>query len=176
MAGPTPDTTGTSFSRRFCPSGRRSGSTRDVGGRCRPAAGSRAMRRRPPCGTACLPPATVLVLAVGVIGGGLLLDGIAACEPAVAVGPIRRRGRVDRARAPRPVAVPDRRGHVSVTWGEAALIVGLYLAPAGWLPAATFARRGIAWTLLSLFTERRTRWRWCESPPGSPSRWRPAPR
>src|SRR6201991_2508869 len=30
-------------------------------------------------------------------------------------------------------------GRLSVTWGEAALIIGLYVAPSGWLPAATFA-------------------------------------
>ena len=33
-------------------------------------------------------------------------------------------------------------GMVNVAWGEAALIVGLYLVPAGWLPAASGGRRG----------------------------------
>ncbi|MCW6008423.1 EAL domain-containing protein [Micromonospora sp. CPCC 205371] len=47
-------------------------------------------------------------------------------------------------------------GLVSVTWGEAALIIGLYLAPAGWLPAATFVGAGVAWLLLSFFSDRRT--------------------
>ncbi|MEH1123454.1 EAL domain-containing protein [Micromonospora sp. CPCC 206061] len=47
-------------------------------------------------------------------------------------------------------------GLVSVTWGEAALIIGLYLAPAGWLPAATFVGAGLAWLLLSFFSDRRT--------------------
>ncbi|MDR7279274.1 putative bifunctional diguanylate cyclase/phosphodiesterase [Catenuloplanes atrovinosus] len=40
-------------------------------------------------------------------------------------------------------------GSVSVTWGEAALIVGLHLLPAPWLPAATAAGAVLAWTVLS---------------------------
>ncbi|MGN9913320.1 putative bifunctional diguanylate cyclase/phosphodiesterase [Phytohabitans sp. LJ34] len=47
-------------------------------------------------------------------------------------------------------------GAVSVTWGEAAFIVGLYLAPAAWLPMATFAGALLAWVLLSFFTDRRS--------------------
>ncbi|GAA4680391.1 bifunctional diguanylate cyclase/phosphodiesterase [Phytohabitans rumicis] len=47
-------------------------------------------------------------------------------------------------------------GTVSVSWGEAALIIGLYLAPAAWLPAATFAGALAAWVLLSVFSDRRT--------------------
>lgn len=47
-------------------------------------------------------------------------------------------------------------GTVSFTWGEAALIVGLYLVPAGWLPVATAVGVGAAWTLLSMFAESRT--------------------
>ncbi|SDY72837.1 diguanylate cyclase/phosphodiesterase [Micromonospora pattaloongensis] len=46
-------------------------------------------------------------------------------------------------------------GSVSVTWNEAAFIVGLYLAPGGWLPAATLVGAALAWTLLSIFGERR---------------------
>ncbi|RLP92165.1 bifunctional diguanylate cyclase/phosphodiesterase [Micromonospora sp. BL4] len=46
-------------------------------------------------------------------------------------------------------------GMVSITWGEAALIVCLYLAPAGWLPAATLLGAGLAWTVLSLHNDRR---------------------
>ncbi|GAB3945556.1 hypothetical protein GCM10027614_37550 [Micromonospora vulcania] len=46
-------------------------------------------------------------------------------------------------------------GMVSITWGEAALIVCLYLAPAGWLPSATLLGAGLAWTVLSLHTDRR---------------------
>ncbi|WP_176738719.1 putative bifunctional diguanylate cyclase/phosphodiesterase [Micromonospora pallida] len=45
-------------------------------------------------------------------------------------------------------------GMVSITWGEAALIVSLYLAPAGWLPAAALVGTALAWGLLSL-TDRR---------------------
>ncbi|MEU7839776.1 bifunctional diguanylate cyclase/phosphodiesterase [Micromonospora sp. NPDC049114] len=46
-------------------------------------------------------------------------------------------------------------GMVSITWGEAALIVCLYLAPAGWLPSATLLGTGLAWTALSLHSDRR---------------------
>jgi diguanylate cyclase (GGDEF)-like protein len=47
-------------------------------------------------------------------------------------------------------------GMVSVTWSEAGFIVGLYLAPAGWLPVAALLGTGLAWVLLSIFTDRRT--------------------
>lgn len=46
-------------------------------------------------------------------------------------------------------------GMVSITWGEAALIVCLYLTPAGWLPCATLLGTGLAWTMLSLHNDRR---------------------
>ncbi|WP_442791687.1 putative bifunctional diguanylate cyclase/phosphodiesterase [Micromonospora sp. NBC_01813] len=47
-------------------------------------------------------------------------------------------------------------GTVSFTWGEAALIVGFYLVPSGWLPAAAAIGVGLAWTLLSIFSDPRT--------------------
>ncbi|WP_433316068.1 putative bifunctional diguanylate cyclase/phosphodiesterase [Micromonospora sp. CA-269861] len=46
-------------------------------------------------------------------------------------------------------------GMVSITWGEAALIVCLYLTPAGWLPSATLLGTGLAWTMLSVHNDRR---------------------
>ncbi|MCM0676979.1 bifunctional diguanylate cyclase/phosphodiesterase [Micromonospora phytophila] len=46
-------------------------------------------------------------------------------------------------------------GMVSITWGEAALIVCLYLVPAGWLPSATLLGAGFAWSAMSLFGDRR---------------------
>nr|WP_233559100.1 EAL domain-containing protein [Micromonospora radicis] len=49
-------------------------------------------------------------------------------------------------------------GTVSVTWGEAALIVCLYLAPPGWLPAAALIGVGLAWAVLSIVDEGRTTW------------------
>ena len=61
-------------------------------------------------------------------------------------------------------------GMVSVTWGEAALIVCLYLAPAGWLPAATLLGAGLAWTMLSLHDDRRPA---AGDRPRSPRRWPP---
>ena len=47
------------------------------------------------------------------------------------------------------------RGVVSVSWGEAAFIIGFVLAPPGWLPTATLAGAAIAWTLLSWLNEHR---------------------
>ncbi|WP_425412419.1 putative bifunctional diguanylate cyclase/phosphodiesterase [Micromonospora mirobrigensis] len=46
-------------------------------------------------------------------------------------------------------------GMVSITWGEAALIVCLYLVPAGWLPTAALLGAGAAWTAMSLLADRR---------------------
>jgi diguanylate cyclase (GGDEF)-like protein len=46
-------------------------------------------------------------------------------------------------------------GMVSITWGEAALIVCLYLVPAGWLPSAALLGTGLAWTAMSLLNDRR---------------------
>lgn len=47
-------------------------------------------------------------------------------------------------------------GTTNVTWGDTALIIALYLAPPGWLPAATFVGAGLAWLLLSLSSDRGT--------------------
>ncbi|MFR9779340.1 putative bifunctional diguanylate cyclase/phosphodiesterase [Micromonospora sp. MS34] len=46
-------------------------------------------------------------------------------------------------------------GMVSITWGETALILCLYLVPAGWLPAAALLGAGAAWTGMSLLADRR---------------------
>ncbi|GGL90232.1 hypothetical protein GCM10012279_04990 [Micromonospora yangpuensis] len=45
-------------------------------------------------------------------------------------------------------------GMVSITWGEAALIVCLYLVPAGWLPAAALLGTGLAWWAMSIAGDR----------------------
>ncbi|SBT54683.1 diguanylate cyclase/phosphodiesterase [Micromonospora narathiwatensis] len=45
-------------------------------------------------------------------------------------------------------------GMVSITWGEAALIVCLYLVPAGWLPGAALLGVGAAWAAMSLLADR----------------------
>jgi diguanylate cyclase (GGDEF)-like protein len=47
------------------------------------------------------------------------------------------------------------RGAVSVSWGEAAFIIGVHIAPAGWLPAATLVGAAAAWTLISAFNDDR---------------------
>ncbi|MFI6759098.1 putative bifunctional diguanylate cyclase/phosphodiesterase [Micromonospora sp. NPDC050417] len=47
-------------------------------------------------------------------------------------------------------------GMVNVTWGEAALVIGLYLAPAGWLPVAALVGAGLGWGVLSIFPDRRS--------------------
>jgi hypothetical protein len=49
------------------------------------------------------------------------------------------------------------RGAVSVSWGEAAFILGFALAPPGWLPLATLVGAGGAWFLISWLTEHRPR-------------------
>ncbi|WIM97302.1 bifunctional diguanylate cyclase/phosphodiesterase [Actinoplanes oblitus] len=41
---------------------------------------------------------------------------------------------------------------ISVSWAEAAVVVGLVICPAGWLPAATLAGIGAAWLLLAWLT------------------------
>ncbi|HWS33410.1 MAG TPA: bifunctional diguanylate cyclase/phosphodiesterase [Actinoplanes sp.] len=41
---------------------------------------------------------------------------------------------------------------ISVSWAEAAVVVGFVVAPAGWLPAATLAGTGAAWLLLAWLT------------------------
>ncbi|TYB95908.1 bifunctional diguanylate cyclase/phosphodiesterase [Micromonospora sp. WP24] len=46
-------------------------------------------------------------------------------------------------------------GTVSISWGEAALIICLYLVPAGWIPSATLIGAGLAWSALSAYGERR---------------------
>jgi diguanylate cyclase (GGDEF)-like protein len=47
------------------------------------------------------------------------------------------------------------RGTVSVSWGEAAFVLGAVLAPAGSLPAATLVGAGGAWLLISWLSEHR---------------------
>nr|WP_233513349.1 bifunctional diguanylate cyclase/phosphodiesterase [Micromonospora craterilacus] len=49
-------------------------------------------------------------------------------------------------------------GVVSITWGEAALVVSLYLVPPGWLPAAALIGVALAWTALSVVDEGRSTW------------------
>ncbi|MFC7544809.1 putative bifunctional diguanylate cyclase/phosphodiesterase [Plantactinospora sp. GCM10030261] len=46
-------------------------------------------------------------------------------------------------------------GTINVAWGEAALIIALYLAPAGWIPAAVFLGSGLAWVILSAVSDGR---------------------
>jgi diguanylate cyclase (GGDEF)-like protein len=47
------------------------------------------------------------------------------------------------------------RGTISVSWGEAAFILGFHLVPVGWLPAATFVGATAAWLLISAFADGR---------------------
>jgi diguanylate cyclase (GGDEF)-like protein len=46
--------------------------------------------------------------------------------------------------------------YVSLGWGEAALIVGLYLVPAGWVPLVMLVGVGVAMLVLQLANEART--------------------
>ncbi|GIF19251.1 diguanylate cyclase (GGDEF)-like protein [Actinoplanes tereljensis] len=45
------------------------------------------------------------------------------------------------------------RGVVSVSWGEAAFIIGFVVVPPGWLPLATLAGAVLAWAVLSWLDE-----------------------
>jgi diguanylate cyclase (GGDEF)-like protein len=72
------------------------------------------------------------------------LAGIAVATALVAAGQLaRQRFRLGR-------------GTVSVSWGEAAFILGFGLAPAGWLPVTTLAGAFGAWLLVSWLHEHRT--------------------
>ncbi|WP_312033892.1 bifunctional diguanylate cyclase/phosphodiesterase [Actinoplanes sp. TBRC 11911] len=48
------------------------------------------------------------------------------------------------------------RGVVSVSWGEAAFIIGFVVAPPGWVPAATLIGAIVAWALLSWLHDHRS--------------------
>ncbi|GIE95900.1 putative bifunctional diguanylate cyclase/phosphodiesterase [Paractinoplanes rishiriensis] len=47
------------------------------------------------------------------------------------------------------------RGLVSISWGEAAFVIGFVVAPPGWIPAATLIGAVVAWALLSWLDEHR---------------------
>jgi diguanylate cyclase (GGDEF)-like protein len=99
----------------------------------------------------------LFVLAVGATVAGLLVP--AKLPPDDPLSPLARLGIASGVMAMAQLASLRLRigsGRMSVTWGEAALIIGLYIAPAGWLPAATFVGAGVAWLLLSLFADLRT--------------------
>lgn len=46
-------------------------------------------------------------------------------------------------------------GAVSVSWGEAAFLVGFVVAPPGWVPAATFVGVAAAWFLITWLNDQR---------------------
>ncbi len=48
------------------------------------------------------------------------------------------------------------RGTISVSWGEAAFILGFALAPPGWLPLVTFVGAAGAWLLISWLNDHRS--------------------
>ncbi|MEJ3741930.1 bifunctional diguanylate cyclase/phosphodiesterase [Actinomycetes bacterium KLBMP 9797] len=101
---------------------------------------------------------TVIVVLAAVAAAGASLLFAFDARPGGALPPLARFGLAAGVMAVAQLArlrlrVPS--GVVSVTWGEAALIIGLYLAPAGWLPAATILGAGLAWVLLSVFADRR---------------------
>jgi diguanylate cyclase (GGDEF)-like protein len=99
----------------------------------------------------------LFVLAVGASVAGLLVPATLPTDDPLS--PVARLGIASGVMAVAQLASLRLRfgsGRMSVTWGEAALIIGLYIAPAGWLPAATFVGAGVAWLLLSLFADLRT--------------------
>jgi len=102
--------------------------------------------------------AAVVCVAVAVAIAGTLLPG-----PAPDGGPLSPLAGVGAATALVAVGQLARlrfrlgRGAVSVSWGEAAFIIGFALAPPGWLPLATLAGAGGAWFLVSWVSEHRPR-------------------
>jgi diguanylate cyclase (GGDEF)-like protein len=48
------------------------------------------------------------------------------------------------------------RGIVSISWGEAAFVIGFVLAPPGWMPAATLVGATAAWALLAWLCDHRS--------------------
>ena len=123
----------------------------------------RAARRFATLSGIATTPGRVLVLAGAVLtaafAAAIGLAASAEFPPHDPVHPLARLGIVVGVMTVAQLArlrIPVGSGRVSVTWGEAALIIGLYLVPAGWLPAATLVAGGVACTLLSIFSERRT--------------------
>ncbi|HYN97407.1 MAG TPA: GGDEF domain-containing protein, partial [Pilimelia sp.] len=101
--------------------------------------------------------ATVVAVALAVAVGGLLLPG--SHPDGVALSPAARLGVAAALMAVAQLArlrIRVGTGTVNVAWGEAALIAGLYLVPAGGLPAAVFAGTGVAVVLISLLSDRRS--------------------
>ena len=93
------------------------------------------------------------------VGGGgdrpAPADRAAARRPAPAGGPVRHRGRRVRDGPTRPAEVPHRHRHGEHHLGRGGADRCLYLAPAGWLPAAALLGTGTAWTIMSLAADRR---------------------
>jgi diguanylate cyclase (GGDEF)-like protein len=99
--------------------------------------------------------ALVVLVALAAVAGGILLGRRSAAGVdflrlgvAVAVTAIALIARVR-------VRVSGGR-YVSLAWGEAALIVVLFLVPAGWVPLAMLVGAGIAMLVLQSFDESRT--------------------
>jgi diguanylate cyclase len=97
----------------------------------------------------------------------VILGALAAAGFGLAVDPPRHAATVDLLRFAVAVAVATvalvarvrvrvNGSYVSLGWGEAALIVGLYLVPAGWVPLAMLVGVGIAMLVLQLANEART--------------------
>ena len=101
--------------------------------------------------------AIVLVVAVCIVVAGLMRPGSAPgggplsalAGPGVAAALVAA-GQLARLR------FRVGRGTVSVSWGEAAFILGFALAPPGWLPLATFAGAAGAWLLISWLSDHRS--------------------
>jgi diguanylate cyclase (GGDEF)-like protein len=101
--------------------------------------------------------AIVLVVAVSIVVAGLLRPGSAPTGgPLSALGGLGVAAAVVAAGQFARLRFRVGRGTVSVSWGEAAFIIGFALAPPGWLPLATFAGAGGAWLLISWLSDYRS--------------------
>jgi diguanylate cyclase (GGDEF)-like protein len=94
----------------------------------------------------------VLVAVIGVLlpGGRPAGDPLSAFAGAGAAAALVAAGQLARLR------FRVGRGTVSVSWGEAAFILGFALAPPGWLPSATLVGAAGAWLLISWLSDHRS--------------------
>ncbi|MFG1609894.1 putative bifunctional diguanylate cyclase/phosphodiesterase [Actinoplanes sp. NPDC049265] len=101
--------------------------------------------------------ATVLAAAIALITGGLLIPGpVPGDAPLSVFGGLGVAAAVVAGGQLARLRFRLGRGTVSVSWGEAAFIIGSALVPPGWLPLATFAGAAGAWLLISWLSDHRS--------------------
>jgi diguanylate cyclase (GGDEF)-like protein len=101
---------------------------------------------------------TVAVIAAAVVAAalGILLTGHRPADPLPDVADVALATVLVAAGQMARLRFQLSRGTVSVSWGEAAFLLGLALVPPGWLPAITLVGAGGAWLLISWLSEHRS--------------------